>query len=52
MRRTQSEPKTVPHGQGATPEPEPARLEREYRRLEERLAALTEEVGRNDSLLH
>ena len=51
MRRTQSEPKTVPHGQGATPEPEPARLEREYRRLEERLAALTEEVGRNDSLL-
>jgi two-component system, cell cycle response regulator len=51
MRRSQSEPKAASAAQRATPEPEVARLEREIRRLQGRLAALTEEVGRNDSLL-
>jgi len=51
MRRPQSEPKTDPAAHRAGPEPEVARLERENRRLEARLGALTEEVGRNDSLL-
>jgi diguanylate cyclase (GGDEF)-like protein len=51
MRRPQSEPKANPAGHRAGPEPEVARLERENRQLQVRLGALTEEVGRNDSLL-
>ena len=51
MRRPQSEPKANPAGHRAGPEPDVARLERENRRLQARLGALTEEVGRNDSLL-
>jgi len=51
MRRTQSEPKAAPGAHRATPESEVARLEREMRSLETKLAGLTEEVGRNDSLL-
>ena len=51
MRRPQSEPKAGPNAHHATPESELTRLERENRRLQSRLAALTEEVGRNDSLL-
>jgi two-component system, cell cycle response regulator len=51
MRRTQSEPKAAPGADRPTPESEAARLERENRSLEARLATLTEEVGRNDSLL-
>jgi diguanylate cyclase (GGDEF)-like protein len=51
MRRSQSEPKGASGAQRATPEPEAGRLEGEIRRLQGRLAALTEEVGRNDSLL-
>jgi two-component system, cell cycle response regulator len=48
MRRPQSEPKAA---RDATPESDITRLERENRRLEAQLAGLTEEVGRNDSLL-
>jgi diguanylate cyclase (GGDEF)-like protein len=51
MRRSQSEPKAASSAQRATPESQAGRLERENRRLQGRLAALTEEVGRNDSLL-
>ncbi len=51
MRRPQSEPKAVSAAQRAAPETDVTRLERENRRLQVRLAALTEEVGRNDSLL-
>ena len=51
MRRTQSESKPAPDAHRAAPESEIARLERENRSLETRLAGLTEEVGRNDSLL-
>jgi two-component system, cell cycle response regulator len=51
MRRPQSEPKEAPGAHPATPDPEVARLERENRRLQASLTALTEEVGRNDSLL-
>src|SRR5215472_7010486 len=51
MRRTQSEPKAASSAHRATPESEVSRLEQENRGLEARLAALTEEVGRNDSLL-
>src|SRR5215468_6892138 len=51
MRRPQTEPKEAPTAHRATPEPESVRLEREMLRLQARLAALTEEVGRNDSLL-
>jgi len=51
MRRTQSEPKAASGAHSASPESEVARLERENRRLEVQLAGLTEEVGRNDSLL-
>ena len=51
MRRTQSEPKAAPGALRAAPESEVARLEREMRTLETKLAGLTEEVGRNDSLL-
>ncbi len=50
MRRPQSEPKAASATHRAT-ESELARLERENRRLEARLAALTDEVGRNESLL-
>jgi diguanylate cyclase (GGDEF)-like protein len=51
MRRPQSEPKEAPGAHRATSDPEVARLERENRRLQACLTALTEEVGRNDSLL-
>jgi uncharacterized protein YigA (DUF484 family) len=51
MRRTQSEPKAAPSARRATLESEVTRLEREIRSLEARLAGLTEDVGRNDSLL-
>jgi diguanylate cyclase (GGDEF)-like protein len=51
MRRTQSEPKANPAAHREAPEPEVARLERENGRLQARLSALTDEVGRNDSLL-
>jgi two-component system cell cycle response regulator len=51
MRRPQTEPKEAPAAHRATPESEIARLERENRYLQARLAALTEEVGRNESLL-
>jgi len=51
MRRPQTEPKDGPATHRATPESELARLERENRYLQSRLATLTEEVGRNDSLL-
>jgi two-component system, cell cycle response regulator len=50
MRRP-TEPKATPAAHPEAPEPEAARLERENSRLQARLAALTEEVGRNDSLL-
>ena len=51
MRRPQSEPKANPAAHRAAPGSELARLEGENLRLEARLSALTEEVGRNDSLL-
>jgi len=51
MRRTQTEPKAPPSPHRATPESEFARLEQENSSLQARLAGLTEEVGRNDSLL-
>ena len=51
MRRSRTEPKDAPAAHPATSDPELAGLERENRRLQGRLAALTEEVGRNDSLL-
>ena len=51
MRRTQTEPKAASAAQRDAPDPEVGRLERENRGLQARLAALTEEVGRNDSLL-
>jgi diguanylate cyclase (GGDEF)-like protein len=51
MRRPQSEPKAGRDAHHATPESDILRLEQDNHRLEERLAALTEEVGRNDSLL-
>src|SRR6516162_11815599 len=51
MRRPQTEPKAAPAEQRDPPESEVDRLEHENSRLQERLAALTEEVGRNDSLL-
>jgi len=51
MRRTQTEPKAASAGHRDASDPEIGRLERENRRLQARLAALTEEVGRNDSLL-
>ena len=51
MRRPQSESKGTSAPHRAATEPELAPLERENRRLQERLAALTDEVGRNDSLL-
>jgi diguanylate cyclase (GGDEF)-like protein len=51
MRRPQTEPKAASAAHCETPESEVTRLERENRRLQARLAALTEEVGRNDSLL-
>ena len=51
MRRPQTEPKEAPAAHRTTPESEPARLERENLHLQARLAALTEEVGRNESLL-
>jgi diguanylate cyclase (GGDEF)-like protein len=50
MRRP-TEPRATPAAHRETPEPEAAALERENSRLQARLAALTEEVGRNDSLL-
>jgi len=50
MRRP-TEPRATPAAHRETPEPEAASLERENSRLQARLAALTEEVGRNDSLL-
>jgi diguanylate cyclase (GGDEF)-like protein len=52
MRRPQTEPKAASAAHRAAPESAVARLERENRRLQARLAMLTEEVGRNDSLLH
>jgi len=51
MRRPQTEPKAARDPHPVTPESEIARLEQENRHLETRLAGLTEEVGRNDSLL-
>jgi diguanylate cyclase (GGDEF)-like protein len=51
MRRPQSEPNAASATHHATPESELARLERDNRQLQARLAALTDEVGRNDSLL-
>src|SRR5215468_3695777 len=51
MRRPQTEPKAASAAHRDTPESEVARLEHENSRLQTRLAALTEEVGRNDSLL-
>src|SRR5215831_2001588 len=51
MRRTQTEPKAASAGHRDASDPEIGRLERENHRLQARLAALTEEVGRNDSLL-
>jgi two-component system, cell cycle response regulator len=51
MRRPQTDPKAASAGHLDTPDSETAPLERENRRLQARLAALTEEVGRNDSLL-
>ena len=51
MRRPQSESKGTSTPHRAATGPELAPLERENQRLQERLAALTEEVGRNDSLL-
>jgi len=51
MRRPQTEPKAARDAHHVTPESESARLQQEIRRLEARLAGLTEEVGRNDSLL-
>src|SRR5215475_12198389 len=51
MRRTQTEPKAASGGHRDASDPEIGRLERENRCLQTRLAALTEEVGRNDSLL-
>jgi two-component system, cell cycle response regulator len=51
MRRPQTEPKEAPTAHRTAPESELPRLERENRYLQARLAAVTEEVGRNDSLL-
>ena len=51
MRRIQTEPKAAPSAHRAAPESEVARLEQENLSLGARLAELTEEVGRNDSLL-
>jgi len=51
MRRPQTEPKAACAAQRDPPESEVDRLEHENSRLQTRLAALTEEVGRNDSLL-
>jgi two-component system, cell cycle response regulator len=51
MRRPQTEPKDTSDEDHVTPGPEIARLQQENRQLEARLAGLTEEVGRNDSLL-
>ncbi|HKF98491.1 MAG TPA: DUF484 family protein [Steroidobacteraceae bacterium] len=51
MRRPQTEPKAASAAHRDPPESEVARLEHENSRLQTRLAALTEEVGRNDSLL-
>jgi two-component system, cell cycle response regulator len=51
MRRTQSEPQAAPGAHRPAPESEVARLERERLCLEARIATLTEEVGRNESLL-
>src|SRR5215469_12755266 len=51
MRRPQPEPKAAHDPQPVTPESEIARLQQENLRLETQLAGLTEEVGRNDSLL-
>ena len=51
MRRPQTEPKAASAAQRDPPESEVDRLEHENSRLQTRLAALTEEVGRNDSLL-
>jgi diguanylate cyclase (GGDEF)-like protein len=51
MRRPQTEPKAARATHDVTPESEIARLQQENLSLEARLAGLTEEVGRNDSLL-
>ena len=51
MRRSQTEHKAASAPQRAASEPEVVRLERENAHLQARLAALTDEVGRNDSLL-
>ena len=51
MRRPQTETKAAREAADVTPESEIARLQQETRHLEARLAGLTEEVGRNDSLL-
>ena len=51
MRRPQTEPKAAREAHDVTPDSEIARLQQEKSRLESRLAGLTEEVGRNDSLL-
>src|SRR5499433_4319990 len=51
MRRPQTEPKAASAAHRDPPEPEVARLEDENSRLQTQLAGLTEEVGRNDSLL-
>jgi two-component system, cell cycle response regulator len=51
MRRTQTEHKAASAVPRAESAPEVVRLERENARLQARLAALTDEVGRNDSLL-
>jgi len=51
MRRPQTEPNAASAAHRDRPESEVARLEHENGLLQTRLAALTEEVGRNDSLL-
>ena len=51
MRRSQTGPNAASGARRAPAEPAVARLEADNSRLQARLAALTEEVGRNDSLL-
>ena len=51
MRRSETSPNATSGAHRATAEAELMRLEADNHRLQARLAALTEEVGRNDSLL-